>query len=79
MPVVVDLVKRLNETYQPDDYVAVAIWCREDIIGRGKERGRVITMEQADGILDLVERKQDCEYGISWDTIDCFTDYYFDE
>ena len=79
MPRVADLVKRLNETYQPDDLVATAIWCEADVIERAKERGITLTSGQADGILDLVDRKQDCSIGISWDTIDCFTDYYLED
>lgn len=79
MALVGDLVKRLNETYDAKDFVAVAIWTTEDVIMRGRERGITITQEQAEGILDLVERKQDCELGISWMTIDVFTDDYFNE
>ena len=75
MPTVAQLKKRLD-SYQPDDLVAAAIWCIADVMGRAQERGIKLTRGQADGILDLVDRKQDCELGISWVTIDIFTDEY---
>jgi len=79
MPTVAQLKERLDRDHQPEELVAVAIWCIEDVIGRAKERGITLTREQADGILDLVDRKQDCSLGISWDTLDCYTDNYINE
>lgn len=72
MPTVAEARKRLKGI---EGHVAVVIWCREDVIGRAKEWGIEITPEQADDILDEVDRKHDCEVGITWDTLD----YYIDE
>jgi len=69
-----DVIKHLSDNYQLDDYIATAIWCEEDIIGRARQRGKVVTRQQAQRILDTIERKQDCELGISWLTIDAHTD-----
>jgi hypothetical protein len=71
MPTVAEAKHRLKGI---EGHVAVAIWQREDVIGRAEERGIKITDEQADDILDNIDRKQDCEYGISWTTIDCYLD-----
>lgn len=69
-----DVIKKLTDNYQLDDHIAIAIWCEGDIIGRAQERGKVVTRQQAQQILDTIERKQDCELGISWLTIDAHTD-----
>ena len=71
MPTVAEAKHRLKGI---KGHVAVAIWQRADVIGRAEEKGMKLTDEQADEILDNIDRKQDCEYGISWTTIDCFLD-----
>ena len=75
MPTVAEAKHRLEGI---EGHVAVAIWQREDVVGRAEERGIKITDEQADEILDSIDRKQDCEYGINWITIDCFVDDWRD-
>ena len=71
MPIVRDVVKRLNEQYPPDAHIATAIWCEEDVIGFALNEmgGKVITREQAQSILDQIDANQDCELGITWETI----------
>ena len=59
-------------------HVAVAVWCREDVIGRAAERDIVVTPGDADSILDMIDNHQDCEYGISWYTLDATTDEFID-
>jgi len=75
MPTVAEATKRLEGI---EGHVAVAIWQREDVVGRAEMRGIKLTDEQADDILDDIDRKQDCELGISWITIDCFLDQWRD-
>ena len=74
MPMVKDVIKHLTDNYDLDDHIATAIWCEADIILRARQRGKVVTRQQAQRILDTIERKQDCELGISWVTIDVYTD-----
>ena len=69
MPTVASLMERLSKQYKPDEYIAVAIWCEEDVLGCAKERGMKITREQAQSILDQMESNHDAEIGITWDTI----------
>ena len=71
MPTVAEARKRLKGI---EGHVAVAIWCREDVIERAKEKDIEVTPEQADDILDEMDHRQDCSYGITWDTIDCYVD-----
>lgn len=69
MPTVASVIEHLKG-YKPDEHIATAIWCEEDVLGRAKELGVKITRKQAQEILDELERKQDCELGISWLTLD---------
>lgn len=78
MPTVASVQERLNG-YQPDEHIAVAIWCEEDVIGRAKERGKEITRKQAQAILDAIDSKQDCSVGISWVELDVYTDAELEE
>ena len=73
MPTVSNVIEHLKG-YDPDAHIATAIWCEEDVIGRAKERGKEVTREQAQDILDTIERRQDCELGISWITLDVYID-----
>jgi hypothetical protein len=73
MPTVANVIEHL-QGYKPDEHIATAIWCEEDVLGRAKERGKKITRKQAQEILDSIDHKQDCELGISWDTLDCYID-----
>lgn len=60
-------------------HVAVAIWCREDVIERAKVQGIQLGEKAADDILDYLDRKQDASLGINWDTLDCFIDIWKDD
>ena len=61
--------------YSPNAVIAVAIWQVDDVLSRAKERGIKITKEQAENIIDRIDRRQDASLGISWDTIDASLDY----
>jgi len=73
MPTVANVIEHL-QGYNPDEHIATAIWCEADVMGRAEEQGMRITHKQAQEILDAIDRKQDCEMGISWDTLDCYID-----
>lgn len=72
MPIVRDVIKKLNDQYNPNEHIATAIWCEEDVIGFAKhEMDKEISREQAQAILDQIDANQDCELGITWETIRC--------
>lgn len=73
MPTIEEVKNRFDSI---QGHVAVAIWQREDIRGRAKDKGIKITNYQIDELLDEIDRKQDCELGITWTTIDCFLDEF---
>ena len=55
--------------------VAVAVWCSQDVIDAAEERGIKLTPDQADEIIDYVDRKQDAEIGINWAVINSAIDW----
>ena len=57
-----------------DQHVCVAIWREDDVFERAGERGMTISREQAQNVIDLMDSKQDCSLGISWDTMDVYLD-----
>ena len=73
MPTVANVIEHLK-TYDPNDHIATAIWCEEDVIGRARERGKEVTKEQAQRILDRIDSKWDATIGISWAELDIYTD-----
>jgi len=54
-------------------------WCIDDVIWRGKDMDKKITKSQAREILSLLESEHDANIGINWETIDYWTDYYFED
>jgi len=50
------------------------VWDRSDILGKAWARGRLLTNEQADDLLDDLRRHHDPELGITWTTIECALD-----
>ena len=68
MPTVAEAIKRLK--WNGRQHVAVAIWGEDDVLGRAKELGIECSRAEAREIIDIVDRKQDCSLGISWDTLD---------
>jgi len=49
-------------------------WHINDVIERAEERDIIVTAEEAIEILYMVEKKADCNYGVSWDSLDFWTD-----
>jgi hypothetical protein len=74
MPKVQEVIERLKSLYQPDEHIAVAIWCEDDVIQQADGRNVSLTRAEAQEILDTIERKQDCSIGISWDVLDVYID-----
>jgi len=74
MVLVKDAIKHLKQ-YKLTDHVAVAIWQAEDVMEHAKNgRDMDVTKEEAEEIIDQMDRNQDCEYGITWQTIDNYLD-----
>ena len=74
MTTVNEAIRRLK--WNGEQHVAVAIWGEDDVLSRAKELGYTCSQEQAREIIDLMDNKQDCSMGITWDTIDCYLAEY---
>jgi len=70
MPTYEEILKRLEP--EKGKHLAVAIWAEDDVLGRALELGVKITGEQARSIIDEIDHRQDCSFGITWDTIDYY-------
>ena len=70
MPTVEEAIERLERNGK--QHVAVAIWCEDDVLGRARERGIKCSQARAREIIDMMDNKQDCSLGITWDSIDCY-------
>ena len=70
MPTVEEAIERLERN--GSQHVAVAIWCEDDVLGRAKELGIKCSRARAREIIDMMDNKQDCSLGTTWDTIDCY-------
>lgn len=69
-----DLALKLSKALIAKNDSIHIVWGVEDVIDRAKERGIDITHEQAVRVLDLMERYHDCNYGISWESMDVHID-----
>ena len=50
--------------------ICVIYWSVEDVKGRAKELNILLSEEQVAKILKDMERQHDCNYGVTWETID---------
>jgi hypothetical protein len=52
-----------------EDKIAI-IWSAEDVIAEAKQNGKRCSKEKAQEILQSLYDDHDCNYGITWQTID---------
>ncbi len=71
MPTVEEAKHRLD-LVPKGHQVAVAIWEEEDVLGYAKQVGLKCSRKLAREVIDEIDRKQDCELGINWMTIDVY-------
>lgn len=57
---------------------AFILWQVEDVLNRADD-GHEITVEEAEGIIEQLNENADCNYGITWDTLDHGIDNLLDE
>ena len=69
-------LKAARELLESDGNIVI-LWNIEDVISRAKEKGKRVSKKAARIILDDVENYHDCNYGITWETLDYHTDSYF--
>jgi hypothetical protein len=74
MPTTNEVVERFK--WLKNQYVAVAIWCEDDVLELAMEEGIKCSRKRAREIIDKIDHKQDCELGISWTTIRVYLNEY---
>lgn len=60
----------ITEYLKNERETAFIIWVKDDVIGRAEEKGFIMDECDADCILSDMNHQADCEYGMTWDTID---------
>lgn len=78
MTTVRELIKRLGETYNLDDHVATIVWVAEDVVGKAKDMGHTLTTEEANEIIETIDRQSDAELGICWMTLEVHIDFFIE-
>ena len=74
MPTTKEVFERLK--WFKKQHVAAAIWCEDDVLELAEEEGIKCSRKRAREIIDEIDRKQDAELGISWDTIRVYLNEY---
>ena len=54
--------------------LCVIVWSPEDAIERAKENNITLSQEDAVSIMEQIRHHHDCNYGISWETLDYWID-----
>ena len=71
-----ELIGILQRQYNQDDHIAVHIWSPEDVFQVAEEIGATISKNEAEEIIDDINRHIDSEYGVSWTTVRCVLEDY---
>ena len=74
-----EFIDQLNQRYNKDDVILVHLWQPCDVLLRAEDRDITLNESEAEDILGCIEHKIDCEVGVNWDVIDCFTDSYVED
>lgn len=69
-----ELIKRLQRQYHPETELVAVFWQKDDVLTRAKDRGLVISDEEAGDIVEALEDRHDACIGINWDVIDFHLD-----
>lgn len=70
MPTVKDYIEQLQRLYKPDDVIACHLWATDDVLEQAKMLGIEISQQEAEEIIESVHKHADCEYGITWLTLE---------
>ena len=79
MPTVAEVINHLRKYNKLSSHIAADIWCESDVVDRASQRGIKVSREQAGKILDHIDHHKDANLGITWDTLDFYTDRYLSE
>lgn len=63
-------VEYFQTLHKKGEHLCVIVWQADDVIGQANEAGIKCSKDEANAILEAMERQHDATFGISWDTID---------
>jgi hypothetical protein len=63
------LIEDLTKYHNPEDHVAVHLWCAEDVLEKAGEENVKLSRDDVNEILDDLHNHIDSEYGLCWDTV----------
>jgi hypothetical protein len=69
MATVKEVIERLSTLYNPEEVIAVPIWCVDDVREQAEEMGINLSREKAEEIVERIDQKHDATIGINWDVI----------
>lgn len=62
-------IDNIKEVYEEQGYFG-SHWHIDDIIDKAEEMGYECSIEDAMGIAGIIMKHDDCNYGITWDTLE---------
>jgi hypothetical protein len=65
---VADLMEHLSQM-DKNEPLAYVLWLAEDVEMKAEENNEVLTADEISDVLARTQKYHDCEYGITWDTI----------
>ena len=78
-------VKAHLSGFNDDVKIIALIWGEDDVRSQNKDNdgngegdddfnGTPLTDKQVDAVLSMIDNNHDCNYGVSWETIECYVD-----
>ena len=69
--IVSEWIQRLQNEFKPDQHICIHLWQTADLMGTAKELDIELTDEEANNIVEDMERHIDSELGVTWTTVQC--------
>ena len=63
-------IKKL-QAMNPEDNIAVDMWCTEDVA----YRDGALTRDQCDRVINMMESEHNCDIGLNWDIMDIWINW----
>ena len=66
--------RKTHETYKDDEYIC-EVWTIDDVLVNAKEKHNInLSNDQAKNVLRMMQRYNNSEVGITYDTLDYYTE-----
>jgi len=68
-----DRIKKYEQDFNEGKAIAI-IWCTDDVKHRALESKIKLTEQECIDVLSVIKNNHDCNYGLTWETIDTVVD-----